>query len=559
MLCVVAYSQKPLKMKYQASYTNIPVYKLNNLKYNYKLSSSAYVAKVLADFKKPLRLKGLDQGDDLSIVLYVDTPTLSMDVDETYKIVNEKKVYTYRKLVSATGKSCLLIINNKGELLKKILLTGEDKVYSSEGFSRSTYSEAKKDLDGVSSRDKTFVKNSYLIRINKNYQKKLDNLFGHFLKEGKVRLYKIKSKKFDYSDFNEASMAFKNATDTLNTSNAIDHSVIIKSISTWESYAALYKKGKKSKVSDKNIGQIYFNICLGYLALGDGENIQKYLKSSLDIKGNNNAEFYLKQKAEPMLANYNEGKALNSENLEPVTKLFTDAALYNNMVFLRGIMNPYLTQKNGNLGVVGEYFPSQSYFLLESKTTKTYKQGTKEIIECKYKSFGNIETLEYSVEDEIDGNRNYKYSFEYCKDGIYKVLSKQGRKIFSVKYASGKISEITQYISKSTSIKYKVNLAAEGKLNLNMFILSENKIKKNPGNNFIKYTDDFKINSLSLGLFFSKNIKYDQYGNIVELSGLNAADNSFTIPFKNTMDSKGNITHMLCGELDQISEYKYMF
>jgi hypothetical protein len=105
-------------------------------------------------------------------------------------------------------------------------------------------------------------------------------LVGKFAKAEDLQIFTIDSKKFDYTDFNEASNNFIAATSTPDISTDANKEIILKSIAVWTKNLGEYTPDKKGKISDKNIDEIQFNLAMGYLAIGDGEKFSEFWKNA---------------------------------------------------------------------------------------------------------------------------------------------------------------------------------------------------------------------------------------------------------------------------------------
>ncbi len=117
--------------------------------------------------------------------------------------------------------------------------------------------------------------------------------------------------------------------------------LIKKSIDVWSQYAQEYQPGKNTKVCDLNIDEIYYNLVMGYLALGEGEGLNNSWKKCLEIEGNSTAEAYAKEYVERMVGNADVYIKNKGKGFEPL-EIMTDKKRYNDMIFLKGIFSVYL-------------------------------------------------------------------------------------------------------------------------------------------------------------------------------------------------------------------------
>lgn len=551
-------AQKPEKNKYEGHYKNIPAYQLNIDGYAASYSTPEWIEELIKKDTLDLQLKGFNKGNDLNIVFYCSEPELKASVEKETKKVNEQSVTTYYALVSARSESKVLVLNKEG-LPIEIITTEPDYTWvNDKGFSRSNYDEAAKEMDKAKSSNGEKVKQKYIRALIKAYQIELDNRYGCFNNESTIRVFSIKNKKFDYSDFNTATQSFIEATTSSEINSDANTEKIKEAIAVWEQYANEYEAGKKSKVCDVNIDEINFNLAMGFLALGEGNQLKTYWEKCLAVKGNYTAEGYAKTYLPQMINNHEEYLAKKDQPLKPID-LTSEEQKYNDMILYKTILNFYFTQKHGNLGVISQYFPSQSQYITTTSTTKIYDEGTKETIKQSYSPYGKLNDMIYSVEGGMNDDKTRRYNFRYSNNQVSEVVLNGNLKLFTINYENNKISEIIHHFSNSKRVIYKFNMTEPGKTEIHISVAEGEKIQESKRVNWVKFDKDYHVTGIYISPFMTKELKYDKHGNIVEITAVNLADNTFTMPFTVEADEKGNAIQIDSNGLKVTSSYEYIF
>ncbi len=557
-LSISLYAQKPDKNKYDGYYPNIPIYQLSDIGYQFSQNSPEFVSNILEKDTLSLSLKGFEEGKGLSIVFYSSEPTIKASVEKETKKVNDQSVTSYYSLITAKSESRVLILNEHGLPIEAITATPNMKWVNTKGFSKGSYDEAKKDLESRKKRESNSVRTKYVRALIKAYQAELDSRYGIFARKSTMRVFSIKAKKFNYDDFNAAISSFIEATSSENVNSEASQIIIKESIAVWEKYASEYQPGKKTKVCDVNMDEINFNLAMGYLAMGKGEKLKDHWNKCLEIKGNMTAEGYAKYYLPQMIENHEQYLAKKDKPREPIN-LTSKEQQYNDMILLKTLLNFYLTEKHGNLGVISEYFPAQRQYLSSSKTVKAYDEGTKETITQNYTAYGKIESMIYTVEGGMNDDKTRRYSFKYNKGHVSEVVLNGNLRLFSIKYANGLISEIKHHYSNNRSVTYKFSEAETGKTEIRLVVADGEKVQESRRINWVKYDENYNVTSVYISPYLNKELKYDQYGNIIEMTAVNLADNTFTMPLTVEVDNKGNAAKIESKGLNVTSTYKYMF
>jgi len=402
------------------------------------------------------------------------------------------------------------------------------------------------------------VKKRYIQALAKAYQNELDNRYSEVTKETTMRVYTIKPKKFDYTEFNKASQSFIEVTSSENITTAESVEKIKAAIEIWKKQAAEYQPGKKSKICDSNIDEINLNITMGYLALGKGDQLKEYWNKCLSMKGNLTAEGYARYFVEPMIENYDTFIAQKDEPLKPLD-LSNPAQKYNNMILFNTFLNFYFTEKHGNMGVIANYFPSQPQFIKKSTTTKTFDEGTIEKIKQSYAEYGKMKELIYSVEGGMNDDLTRSLSFKYSGDFISDIYLNGNSPLFHITYTNSNISKIEHFYSNNRKIVYDFTKAEPGKTEMRITYMDGEDKKESRRVNWVKYDNHYNVTGMFISPYSTREIKYDENKNIIEIIATNLADNTVTVPFSVSTDAKGNATIIEAQGMKITTEYEYIF
>ena len=147
-----------------------------------------------------------------------------------------------------------------------------------------------------------------------DFKYEINNSYGFPLKQSRYSIARGKGRKYDYSDLQSAFNIFQN---TLEEYNGHDISQefeknILKCIEIWNIAIQQYiPKKRRTRIGDKIIGELYYNVAVAYFVLRDWnkvyENLEKIKKNKRLKKISNNFELQTKN----MQNRYNKQNALN--------------------------------------------------------------------------------------------------------------------------------------------------------------------------------------------------------------------------------------------------------
>lgn len=558
ILVTNVFAQKPEKQKYNGYFSNIPSRNLQIDGYKMEYNVPNSVMDLMTKDTLNLQLKGYNEGNDLTFVFYCSEPTLKAFVEDETKKVNDKQVTQYYSIITAESDNRLVILNKDKVPVEIIDIEPDLRWVNKKGFDRSKYSEAEADLKRAQNTNNDEVIKRYIKALIKAYQYELDNRYSKFTRNETMRVFTIKEKSFDYSDFNAATQSFIELTSNADLNSPTNIAKIKSVIDIWQKYESEYQSGKKNKVSDVNIDEIYFNISMGYLVLGQGEELKNYWNKCLSLKGNYTAEGYARNYLPLMIDNYDTYLAKKDEEFKPLD-LITPIQKYNDMILLKTFLNFYFTEKQGNLGVIMNYFPSQPQFIKKIKTIKD-DGGTVETIEQTYSCYGKLKRMTYSVEGSIEDDITRDLSFSYIGDKISNVYMNGNAKLFHINYDDNeKITNIEHIFKNDRKIVYNFENTEPGKTELRVSYIDGEKTEENKHVNWVKYDVNYNVTGVYMAPYVTRQINYDTNYNIIELNAINLGDNTVTIPISITTDDKGNATISEFNGMKTTNSYEYIY
>ncbi len=123
----------------------------------------------------------------------------------------------------------------------------------------------------------------------RNFHNHVNDQFGFPVKNTFLPIARGKGKKFDYSDLSNAYEKFVNVNKQMNNGELTDDAaaVLKECVFTWEKATNEYVPGKKkTRIGDKNIGHIRYNIALGKFLLRDFDGALQVLDQTSGTKVN---------------------------------------------------------------------------------------------------------------------------------------------------------------------------------------------------------------------------------------------------------------------------------
>jgi len=551
-------AQKIEKIKYEGFYNNLPIMQMGAKGYHIRYSLAPRAkAEIEKGALQPIKIQGLTEGDDFPIVIYIGEPTVSVNVETVSNTVNNQVVNSYFNRLTIACDAEAIILNKEGLPLHTIVPVLTSFYTQNDGFTKSNRGEIEAESAAFLKKNEAFGKGNIIQGIYKYFEQELNNRFGQFVKTESFRISGIESKKFDYTDFNTATTAFQKATETAAINTPENKTVIENSIQVWTRYAEEFKEDSKAKVNEDNIDEIYFNIAMGYLVLGDGEHLKATWEKCLSIKGNTGPEFYADKYVSVSLWGYE--NSITDTNLNVNKTLVSADVQMSNMIILNGFINHYLTQKQSNLAIVVNYFPAKYAFVSQFSSQRVFSESITENYTIHYAPFGKVSQLKYNVEGGIGDEKQLSLRFEYGEYGVTHIYKNENKLLFTMSYKDGQLSEVNYLPNSSKQVKYTLDYSTPHEIEFNVTIITNGVAEAEKTNTFLTYDDTFNITAMSLFPYSFHNGQYDANGNLIEMGASDAADNPVKIIYNYELDSKGNAIHSTTKGISQKNEIEYLF
>ncbi len=601
LLSVNLIAQKTERIKFEGYYNNIPSQRLDISTYSFEFASgiSKSFDQKASDIN--ITLDGFEKGDDLRIVFCSTEPQLTPRIVEEQVMVQDVAKTKYTAKLEARANTKIILVNKDNQIIDYFDVEPDYKWIDNEGFDKWSRADAREELKRVnSSSERTSCKNKYVSQSIKAASLQLNKRYGKGAFQEKFRVFTIKPKKFDYTDFNEATQGFINAISTPDINSDANTKAIDHAIATWSNYESQYVDDKSSKVSNTNIDEIYMNLAVGYMVKGDGENLKKYWAKCKEFKGNLTAEGYFTWIVEPVLDNYEQFLAKGNQPLQVIdnNQLLSETDAFNNKVFLNGLFSAYLTSKVNLLYVEDQFAPNYLFLGKHEKTIK-HKHSDLTINQTfNYGAFGRISDItfktKYGKDEDVEllketqlvhSDTTLHYSFEYLDNQIIEVNSND-KKLFEVEYyEDGLISNVIYYgmddrmvifelgekdengniemrvdMLKTSTRESVVNEKASIKLDADNFI-SDIRVAPYTTKKRVKRIENGKtiygtVNLMRLG---THRVEHDANGNVTKFRYSDFADNPVEVTITNTVDEYGNATQSSSNISEVTNTYKYIF
>ena len=216
-LSILMNAQKPESSNYSINYKNIPQFDLGSKTYQVEYNVDAHSKTVLDENKLSIELKGYQKGNDITLSFTSTMPEINQKITPiTYNsgTTSEYKRYVGLTYIRATSK--LEIKNTQNKIIKTIQLSPDPQKVDLESEETTSQSSAQLELNKIGyEKRKEMIKN-YLSELITIYQEELDQLYGKFTRQADLGIFTIKSKKYNYSQFNKMTLAFQKACATTN-------------------------------------------------------------------------------------------------------------------------------------------------------------------------------------------------------------------------------------------------------------------------------------------------------------------------------------------------------
>jgi len=543
------YGQKPDNISFEGYLKNNPKCYLPEKPYTIKYAVSDWFKEQMNEKEVKLELKGYEEGNGYTFIFTADDPELKAEVKESFNMTTQKK--EYKAIVKAESNPKIIILNEKNERAYEISFTPELQMAKSEGLGvKATEAEADAQNKDIISKKSDYLKKMYVKEVINAYQDTLDAYFGKYNKQEKFRMALIKPKSFNYDDFNGAVEKFKVAVST----PEINVADVESSIEILEKCAQEYQPGKKTRICDLNIDELYLNLVQAYMVIGDYENAKVNWEKCNEIKGNRTAEGYVMRFYTQQLENIN-NYPVSKANYNP-TPLVSENVKRSNQLFFNLFFNYYLSQAHGNLSIIMDYVP---VYISNLKSLEAIYKG--DDIEVKIAAEYNSEvptTLKYNKTEEGERPKNYNFNFHYDNYKIISVIQNDNKK-FEMSYEGDILKQVQIRLNQQYQYIYNLNYDNPEKVEIKLQVVNNGVSKDSHYNYYVKLNNDGTVNGYFLDTYHLKENVYDTNKNWIGIKGTNEnTGQNFEYNFTIETDENGNFIKKIIDK-DNIVERKLIY
>jgi len=534
LFSTIAYSQKVERLTFDGYLKNQPRYYLPEKPYTVKYAVSDWFKEEMKNKEVKLELKGFEKGKGYTIFFISGDPEIKKNVLENMNMTT--RATEYKAVVKAESEARVMIVNENNELVYNIKIEPHQQMSKSEGLGvKSNKNEAQEQANDIAKNKSDYLKKMYVKEIINEYQDTLDAYFSSFSKPEKFRTFKVKAKKFNYDDFNTASETFKTAC----SSPEINQNAVLEAIQGWEKCVQEYQPGKKTRICDLNIDELYLNLTQAYLLTEDFENVKKYWTKCLEFRGNGSAEGYVKRFLDIQLehiAYYPKSK----DNFMPkaLTNLNTKQ---NQALFFNLFLSHYFTQKTREFRIIQEYFPLNIPFLNSMEETINYDDYKTEKILAQYGLNGSPTSVKYSLTDH-DENTTKAYNFNlHYNDNKLQAVDLNNSEKYKIEYEGDLMKKVYVNPGREKELIYVMNYDNPEKIMITVQYKKDGEYKESIRPYYVKFTENGDIKAYYLDVYSAREMVYDEKGNWVGIKGTNeSTGQEYVEELKFEMDANGN-------------------
>lgn len=420
---ITQYPREPLPFGYK-SYALKIVNKTNDLK-----SPNAF------EKTKYLQLNGFEKTaqDSADIIVVFKMLNTHQNVDiESKKITKEDEdgdEHTYKRYyyqLKKKLKADLYIKNKEGEIIEDPNHLGHNDAiwvrYNGSDFNAKykAKNQWKEDKDKAISK----INDKIMEKVLQKTKNQLVKHYSYTKREQKYPVYSFESEDYDYSDLQEAAEVYKKAVKT-HSEKGLTKDVkkqLNKSIDIWKKAAKEYRtKGEKSRLSDKSIGYVYFNIALANLWKNDFEKAKNYIERAKSEKRNAMFERSLSDVIDKFAKNHkqfeNYKKELKAKRKAQVKKIKKE---------IKGNWQAYKIDLGRKVDLNGDNVKSANAYHEFDQSNKPIKLFMQEDFKgaMKMGSYELEDTAQFKWNIERD-TLNFKNHLSYDKKQKYNIIDEE--------------------------------------------------------------------------------------------------------------------------------------
>jgi len=552
-ISIFTHAQKPEKINFEGYIKNQPRLYLPNEPYSVKYDISDWFKDRINNDSLKLELKGYSEGSGYTIIFISDDPELAKEAVEQREMGTNKIIY--KALVEARSNAKVQVITKDNEIAYEFSIKPNLFHANEEGLgTKPTKEEALTDCDAIAKRNGDKMKKAFVREVVREYQDTLDALFGKFNKKEKFQIFTVKPKDFNYDDYNGAAAKFQTACST----PEINTTELATAIELWEKCVLEYAPGKKTRISDVNIDELYLNLTQAYLVKEDYNNAKKYWNKCTEYKGNRMIEGVVQKFYDQQLehvAYY----PVSEKNYAP-TPVMTSTMLKNRSLVFNFIFGFYLSEMKG-IRIIQDYFPLAIQSLTQMESTYSYGDDLIEKFDIDYQDNGTPYNVKYTltVTDEKVTKKNYEYNFLY-KNRQPILITQNGKEKFKMVYDGDVLKEIFIKRSEEKNTTFIFNYAENGRINITAHFKEGDKTFDSTQKYYVNLDENGCVISYFIDVYSAKKLVYDNNLNWIGMNAVNeSTGNEYTIDFQLELDKYGHfINKNLNNDFKIERKYKYI-
>ncbi|MGE0090740.1 MAG: hypothetical protein AB7S50_14805 [Bacteroidales bacterium] len=564
------HAQKPERINFDGYIKNQPRLYLPNEPYSVNYDISDWFRDQMNKDSLKLGLKGFTEGDGYTITFISDDLVVAKEAKEEREMGTNKIIY--KALVEARSYTKVQIITKDNKIAYEFSIKPNLFHAKEEGLgTKPTKEEALKEAEAIAKRNGDKIKRAYVREIVREYQDTLDAFFGKFNRIEKFSIFTIKPKGFNYDDFNVAAAKFQTACST----PEINTSELASAIELWEKCALEYVPGKKTRISDVNIDELYLNLTQAYLVKEDYDNAKKYWNKCTEFKGNRMVEgvvqkFYDQQlehvayypvseknyAPKPIVAEVFTGEIIDQGAIEAFKNARSRALIFDLFI------GYYLTDIQGANNMIQFYFPTNISNLKYMDANHYINKNTEETLSLSYKN-GKPNEGTYILSEDNKTVETQLLRFLYDGDKIISLLE-DGVGVVNIIWNGDDVKEIHFVKNKENKTIYTMNYENNNKVKIVERTIKAGKSNTNSNNIYIAtFNENGNIINYYLGFYSVKKLLYNDQGvwnGISDEKNDGYTSTKFTLKFNVSTDDYGNLINLYTDDRSYVisRSYKYI-
>jgi len=198
-----------------------------------------------------------------------------------------------------------------------------------------------------------------------------------------------------------------------------------------------------------------------------------------------------------------------------------DVKRLNNSLIYDLFINYELTEKNGNLSAIIDFFPNPDNINYKEMTLTSNVGGRNQTCTFVFNDKGTVEKVDYEVNNKI-----YRYDFIYEGSQLV-TINITGKPKISFRYDNkGRLRAITREKG-GGAFEYNFEyIDGENKANIKLIVVQGEKRSPSARKYYASWDSGLKLESYCIDVYCSKKIKYSQQGDLLSYSFANVNEDN---------------------------------